>query len=437
MNGIIRFSLGVAIASLVVRLWLGPEEHPESSASPAIRPSWLPTLWDLPNPTGLCPRPRNLDWDSPNRDARFPSVQERVCFYMTRWYDPHFGTARQWTPRFSHHQHDNATLEIYWNNKLIYIMETIENHLENDIPFFVFPNNTALIDENWSQQKHWILFICYSSDTKKMCNKFKKNNPILFCWGDQEMKITVHVPIIAKWRFNAVPLEHHHTVSPVPILAPLDTSRHFGSFQEVRKHDIPWEEKVNQAVWRGAMTGIIENGKFPYDFNVTGEQALETCLKFERCRLVYRNHNTTDVDVGFSSCQLEELKIIEGIPMMRTRIPISEQLKYKMLISVEGNDVATGLKWSLLSTSVVLMPPPTKTIFSLEVLLEPWIHYVPLDVDNVAEAIRWVVNNDAEARRISMRATNFMEDLFFHPDAEKDSEDVMTEIANRISALWK
>ena len=56
--------------------------------------------------------------------------------------------------------------------------------------------------------------------------------------------------------------------------------------------------------------------------------------------------------------------------MMRPKEPMKEQLTYKMLISVEGNDVATGLKWNLLSNSVVLMPPPLKSIFSMEFLLE-------------------------------------------------------------------
>ena len=427
MNNITRFSLGVAVASLVLRLLLVTEDQGSVNENPQ-----LPTILDLPNPTGHCPTPR-LNWDSPIREARFPSVNERVCIYMTRWYDPHFGTKQQWKPMLSYHQHDNSTLEIYWNHTLLYIMEIIENHLENDIPFFLFQNDTTLLDQNLVKQKHWYLFIYYSSDTKKVCNKFKGMNPILFSWGDQEVTINVHVPIIAKWRFNVV---DDHT-SPVPILAPLVTSKHFGPFKEVREHDIPWEQKQNQAVWRGTMTGMVKDGRFPQDFDLTAENALETCLAFERCRLVYRNQNTAGADVGFSLCLHEELKTVEGVKMMRTQIPIREQLKYKMLISIEGNDVATGLKWSLLSASVVLMPPPTKTIFSLEVLLEPWIHYVPLDVDNVAEAIQWVLDNDAEARRISIRATNFIEDLFFHPDAEKDNDDIQSEIANRITALWK
>jgi hypothetical protein len=39
----------------------------------------------------------------------------------------------------------------------------------------------------------------------------------------------------------------------------------------------------------------------------------------------------------------------------------------------EGNGVASGLKWALLSQSVVLMPPPKHTSWDMEKLLEPLV----------------------------------------------------------------
>ena len=389
----------------------------------------------LPNPSGRCPKPR-LDWNSPIRQTRFPSVEERICLYMTQWYDPDYGTAQQWKPMLSFRQEDHLTLEIYWNNVLLHIVEMEERHLMNDVPFFVTKDNQTLI-KSLSGQKHWILFVCYGRDTENICKKFNNssssnnNHPLLFVWGDQETKIDVHLPIVGKWRFNNI---DDHT-RPAPILLPLDYNRHYGQLKDVKAHDIAWENKKNEAVWRGGMTGIIEGGKFVYNYEVKKTPA-ETCLKFERCRLVYRNQDTVGSDIGFSSCQEEALITIEGVHMMRPVLTTKEQLEYKMLISIEGNDVATGLKWNLLSSSVVLMPRPMKSIFSMEFLLEPWVHYVPLDVDNIGKAIQWVLEHDEEAQRISQRATNFIEDLFLHPDSEKDNDDVAQEIANRITALW-
>ena len=52
-----------------------------------------------------------------------------------------------------------------------------------------------------------------------------------------------------------------------------------------------------------------------------------------------------------------------------------------MIVSVEGNDVASGLVWQLLSSSAVLMPPPMVVSWAMEDLLVPWTHYVPLQAN--------------------------------------------------------
>lgn len=43
---------------------------------------------------------------------------------------------------------------------------------------------------------------------------------------------------------------------------------------------------------------------------------------------------------------------------LKPSLSIRQQLGYRYLVSVEGNDVASGLKWMLASNSTVLMPPP-------------------------------------------------------------------------------
>ena len=63
-------------------------------------------------------------------------------------------------------------------------------------------------------------------------------------------------------------------------------------------------------------------------------------------------------------------------------------------LSLEGNDVATDLKWKLASGSLVLMPPPTKEGWLMEGRLQPWIHYVPLDSpEDVDVKLRWCRDN--------------------------------------------
>ena len=45
--------------------------------------------------------------------------------------------------------------------------------------------------------------------------------------------------------------------------------------------------------------------------------------------------------------------------------------------------------------------------------------------------MQWIIDNDAEAQRIAERATLWMEDLVFHPDALEDDRLIQEEILRR------
>jgi hypothetical protein len=128
-----------------------------------------------------------------------------------------------------------------------------------------------------------------------------------------------------------------------------------------------------------------------------------------------------------------------GIELNSTFTQIQDFLQYKVIISLEGNDISSGLKWNLLSNSVVLMPTPTKTSWAMEELLEPWVHYVPIfiNLSNVEERIRWVLDNDYFAQQIARRSTMFMEDLCFSDDAKRDNKAVKYGILKRYQQLWQ
>lgn len=53
---------------------------------------------------------------------------------------------------------------------------------------------------------------------------------------------------------------------------------------------------------------------------------------------------------------------------------------------------------------------------------------------NVEERMKWVVQHEDEARRISELATLWMEDLVFHPDAQEDDRQIQEEILRRYQA---
>ena len=98
---------------------------------------------------------------------------------------------------------------------------------------------------------------------------------------------------------------------------------------------------------------------------------------------------------------------------------LDQQLKNKFIISVEGNDVASGLKWQLLSNSVVLMPKPRCASWLMEDKLEPGYHYILLkdDFSDLEEKYNWCLNNLEVCKKISQNATSYMQ-MFLDDDNE-------------------
>jgi hypothetical protein len=115
---------------------------------------------------------------------------------------------------------------------------------------------------------------------------------------------------------------------------------------------------------------------------------------------------------------------------------VDEMLQYKGLLILEGNDVSSALKWAMYSQSVVLMPRPTQTSWAMEELLEPWVHYIPLedDLTDMEEKVQWLIDNDEKAKQISERATLWIKDLVLSPVAKEDEKQIQKEILRRYRA---
>ncbi|RWC24309.1 glycosyl transferase family 90 [Mesorhizobium sp.] len=90
-------------------------------------------------------------------------------------------------------------------------------------------------------------------------------------------------------------------------------------------------------------------------------------------------------------------------------LSINQQLRYRYIVSLEGNDVATNLKWILNSKSLCLMPLPTYETWFGEKQLEAGVHYVPLDPDfaDVTDKVRYFEQHPAEAQRIIAAANAY------------------------------
>lgn len=85
---------------------------------------------------------------------------------------------------------------------------------------------------------------------------------------------------------------------------------------------------------------------------------------------------------------------------------IEEQLKYRFVVSVEGIDVATNLKWIMASNSLCMMRCPRFETWFMEGSLIPGQHYVELadDHSDLPEKIEYYTAHPEEAEAIIANA---------------------------------
>lgn len=182
-------------------------------------------------------------------------------------------------------------------------------------------------------------------------------------------------------------------------LLPLNHVRHFRHVPNVPKNDIPFEDKRDTLLWRGATTGLFDRpGRV----------------------LIYRRFaewRDAGFDVGYSNVvQLQKITERTGLteadlnPCVKPRLSLKDMLAYKYLLCLEGNDVSSALKWMLVSQSVVLMPKPLAGSWYCEDYLQPYVHYVPVaaDLSDLEAQVTWCRQNQGACRAISANAMAFM-----------------------------
>lgn len=154
------------------------------------------------------------------------------------------------------------------------------------------------------------------------------------------------------------------------IILKLNSVRHFLPIQD----HIPFERKKDMLVWRGA------------------------AWKPNRRHLLKAYWNHPLCDVG----QVNVPKDDTPVERVKSKLSIQEQLRYKFILSVEGNDVATNLKWIAQSNSLCFMTKPTCETWMMEGRLEAGKHYVELrsDFSDLPEKVEYYSRNGDESQAI-------------------------------------
>lgn len=197
-------------------------------------------------------------------------------------------------------------------------------------------------------------------------------NPLLRCnylFGD--ITYVPEVPSIVKSR----PIEGNNSNS---ILLNLDKVRHFIFL----KDSISFNQKINKIIFRGKVQGKPNRIKFLQ---------------------MYFNHTMCDLgDVSNKSTSPKE--------WITEKKTIKEHLHYKFILALEGNDVASNLKWVMSSNSIAVMPKPTYETWFMEGKLIPNYHYIEIKTDysDLEERLNYYIIHENEALKIIEQAHQYV-----------------------------
>ena len=250
---------------------------------------------------------------------------------------------------------------------------------------------------------------------------------VIFLLGDQHSRSTT-LPVVAKTRFSrfAVSKKSGEKFFST-IIWPMEMKRHYddpiGNYLNLQSEGkvLKWEDKRDALIWRGSATGVLTDKTIVKDYPDGGWRISVVKRYFAK---------RSRADVAFTdgdAIKLWRRKYGIGELVRSTDTTMEDQLKYKYIFMLEGNDVATGLKWQLLSNSVVFMARPTCVSFAMEDTLVPFVHYVPLkdDYSNLEEMIEWARKNDAKCKWIAEQATRYIERLWVSDEAKEENRLIM------------
>ncbi|MFH4699499.1 glycosyl transferase family 90 [Vibrio alginolyticus] len=196
----------------------------------------------------------------------------------------------------------------------------------------------------------------YTYDLKEFLRYFPDTNPFCYYFGDE---VAVEdCPTLYKAR----PINGNNDNS---VLFKLNKRRHFQFVSDT----LGFHDKKDMAVFRGFVKRV------------------------HRIRFMEAMFENPMMDAGQSNPSQEHPE------WQKEFMSIQDQLKYKFIICLEGNDVATNLKWAMSSNSVVVTPKMRFETWFMEGTLQPGVHYVEVkdDWSDFDEKINYYLENPDKA----------------------------------------
>lgn len=210
----------------------------------------------------------------------------------------------------------------------------------------------------------------YYFDSHEIARYFPKH----LRWNTEFGDVNYLLPIPAITKSRPIAGDNSNSV-----LLKLNKIRHFDFVRD----SIPLQEKRDLLVFRGA------------------------CYRRNRQQFLERYFGHPLCDVGDVRPKAKSA----GIPWLVPEMCVADQLKYKFILSLEGNDVASNLKWIMSSNSIAVMPRPKFETWFMEGTLVPDVHYIEIndDYSNLEEKLDYYLRHLQAAESIVSNAQRYVE----------------------------
>jgi len=144
----------------------------------------------------------------------------------------------------------------------------------------------------------------------------------------------------------------------------------------------PWSRKINKAVWHGGTTCNPIYKELSSFLNVISN--------IPRGKLVQMSMlHPTLIDAAFTKFNQEEgrKEELRNTTLLKKRMPFDDQMKFKAIIDIDGNDWSSRFPKLLCTNSVIIKVCVHIVIFSLPVINDEWFTF-----NNILKCILFRLN---------------------------------------------
>ena len=149
---------------------------------------------------------------------------------------------------------------------------------------------------------------------------------------------------------------------------------------DIRLHDkIPFTEKADRVIFRGSVKSSEQRRRF-----------IET----------FRDNPRS----GHSAQETGTAK----------QITLYAHLDSKFIMTFEGNDIASNIRWVMSTNSIAVMPRPRNESWFMEGRLRPGYHYIEVrdDYSDLEEKIDYYIAHPEQAQQIIDHANDFARQFY-------------------------